>query len=121
MAESKSQFQQLFHRMLTIRTATAATVVAVQGVQEHRSAMPTLKIASPMTSALGLTTRRVVQGRPTNSSGAQKLLLTLQSDPNCGAAYTSAVDDTALGVADGCGQTNPSNSASAPSTEPVCS
>lgn len=121
MAESKSQLQQLFDRMLTIRTATAATVVAVQGVQEHRSGTRIPKIAFHMTSALGSTMRRVVQGRPTNSSGTQKLLLTSHSDPNCGAAYTSAVDDTALGVADGCGQTNPSNSASAPSTDPVCS
>ncbi|TDZ37528.1 hypothetical protein CTRI78_v011105 [Colletotrichum trifolii] len=43
------------------------------------------------------------------------------SDPNCGAAYNSAVDDTALGTLNGCGQTNPSNSVSKPSTRPACS
>ncbi|KAJ4983351.1 hypothetical protein SVAN01_11136 [Stagonosporopsis vannaccii] len=43
------------------------------------------------------------------------------SDANCGAAYNSAVDDTLLGAANGCGQTNPSNSASRPSTNPTCS
>ncbi|KAG9244023.1 hypothetical protein BJ878DRAFT_461138 [Calycina marina] len=43
------------------------------------------------------------------------------SDANCGAAYVSAVDDTLFGVIDGCGQTNPSNSAEEPTTSPVCS
>ncbi|KAK1676227.1 hypothetical protein BDP55DRAFT_767942 [Colletotrichum godetiae] len=43
------------------------------------------------------------------------------SDPNCGAAYNAAVDDTALGALNGCGQTNPSNAVSKPSTQPVCS
>ncbi|TQN71911.1 hypothetical protein CSHISOI_03591 [Colletotrichum shisoi] len=42
------------------------------------------------------------------------------SDPNCGAAYNAAVDDTALGAVNGCGQTNPSNSVSKPSTKPTC-
>lgn len=44
----------------------------------------------------------------------------LASDPNCGAAFNAAVDDTALGVASGCGRTNPSNSVSKPSSQPVC-
>lgn len=48
-------------------------------------------------------------------------VLTVASDPNCGAAYSAAVDDTLLGVADGCSGTNPSNSAVAPSTLPSCS
>ncbi|KAI5371029.1 hypothetical protein Slin14017_G019080 [Septoria linicola] len=43
------------------------------------------------------------------------------SDANCGAAFNSAIDDTALGVANGCGQTNPSNSVSPPSSRPQCS
>ncbi|VUC37986.1 unnamed protein product [Clonostachys rosea] len=43
------------------------------------------------------------------------------SDPNCGAAYNAAVDDTLLGVANGCGQTNPSNSVQKPSSQPICS
>ncbi|GAB7327931.1 hypothetical protein MBLNU13_g11704t1 [Cladosporium sp. NU13] len=42
------------------------------------------------------------------------------SDPNCGAAFNAAVDDTAFGVANGCGQTNPSNSVAKPSVQPVC-
>ncbi|WQF76794.1 hypothetical protein CDEST_01808 [Colletotrichum destructivum] len=42
------------------------------------------------------------------------------SDPNCGAAYNAAVDDTAFGAVNGCGQTNPSNSVSKPSTRPTC-
>ncbi|ETS81030.1 hypothetical protein PFICI_06032 [Pestalotiopsis fici W106-1] len=43
------------------------------------------------------------------------------SDANCGAAYDAAVDDTVGGVLAGCGQTNPSNSAAAPTTSPSCS
>ncbi|USP78104.1 hypothetical protein yc1106_05378 [Curvularia clavata] len=43
------------------------------------------------------------------------------SDPNCGAAYNAAVDDTIGGLAAGCGQTNPSNAAVRPSTSPTCS
>ncbi|KAM0287143.1 hypothetical protein ACHAO9_007901 [Fusarium lateritium] len=42
------------------------------------------------------------------------------SDPNCGAAYNSAVDDTTLGLANGCSQSNPSNGVSKPSSAPVC-
>ncbi|CAJ2501271.1 Uu.00g041240.m01.CDS01 [Anthostomella pinea] len=43
------------------------------------------------------------------------------SDPNCGAAYDAAVDDTVGGVLAGCSQTNPTNAAKAPTTMPVCS
>ncbi|KZM24638.1 uncharacterized protein EKO05_0008575 [Ascochyta rabiei] len=43
------------------------------------------------------------------------------SDANCGAAYDAAVDDTLLGVVNGCGQSNPTNAASRPSTSPTCS
>jgi hypothetical protein len=42
------------------------------------------------------------------------------SDPNCGAAYNAAVDDTTFGVANGCGKSNPSNSVSKPSGQPTC-
>ncbi|KAJ4264495.1 hypothetical protein NW762_005695 [Fusarium torreyae] len=42
------------------------------------------------------------------------------SDPNCGGAYNSAVDDTALGLANGCSQSNPSNGVSKPNGSPVC-
>ncbi|KAF9701052.1 hypothetical protein EKO04_000123 [Ascochyta lentis] len=49
------------------------------------------------------------------------LRLTASRDANCGAAYDAAVDDTLLGAATGCGQTNPSNAASRPSTNPTCS
>ncbi|KAJ4392965.1 hypothetical protein N0V93_002169 [Gnomoniopsis smithogilvyi] len=43
------------------------------------------------------------------------------SDPNCGAAYDAAVDDTALGYIDGCSQTNPTNAAVPPTSSPSCS
>jgi hypothetical protein len=42
------------------------------------------------------------------------------SDPNCGAAFNAAVDDTAFGVVNGCGRTNPSSSVAKPSVQPVC-
>lgn len=43
------------------------------------------------------------------------------SDPNCGAAYDAAIDDFALGLIDGCSQTNPTNAAVAPTNSPSCS
>lgn len=43
------------------------------------------------------------------------------SDPNCGDAYDAAVDDTLLGLAYGCSQTNPTNAVSAPTNTPTCS
>ncbi|KAF2852514.1 hypothetical protein T440DRAFT_29429 [Plenodomus tracheiphilus IPT5] len=43
------------------------------------------------------------------------------SDPNCGAAFSAAVDDTIGGAAAGCGQTNPVNAVVRPSTRPICS
>ncbi|KAL6230945.1 hypothetical protein BDW75DRAFT_233996 [Aspergillus navahoensis] len=42
------------------------------------------------------------------------------SDPNCGAAYDAAVDDTVLGVSSGCSQSNPSNAVSKPAGGPSC-
>jgi hypothetical protein len=46
-------------------------------------------------------------------------LLSDNSDLNCGKAYTAAIDDTLFGLIDGCGQTNPSISPSAPTGTPV--
>ena len=45
----------------------------------------------------------------------------MSSDPNCGAAFNAAIDDTVGGAVAGCGQTNPSNAALKPSTSPTCS
>ncbi|OJJ78983.1 uncharacterized protein ASPGLDRAFT_181778 [Aspergillus glaucus CBS 516.65] len=42
------------------------------------------------------------------------------SDPNCGDAYDSAVDDTVGGAVAGCSQTNPSSAVSKPATSPTC-
>ncbi|KAL2870548.1 uncharacterized protein BJX67DRAFT_377905 [Aspergillus lucknowensis] len=42
------------------------------------------------------------------------------SDPNCGAAYDAAVDDTLLGAVSGCSQSNPSNEVSKPTIGPAC-
>ncbi|KAM0722098.1 hypothetical protein Q7P37_001539 [Cladosporium fusiforme] len=42
------------------------------------------------------------------------------SDPDCGGAFNAAVDDTAFGLASGCGRTNPNNAVSRPSGQPVC-
>ncbi|EPS26413.1 hypothetical protein PDE_01349 [Penicillium oxalicum 114-2] len=42
------------------------------------------------------------------------------SDPNCGAAFNSAVDDTAFGALNGCSQSNPSLAVSKPKSSPVC-
>ena len=46
---------------------------------------------------------------------------TVSSDPNCGAAFNAAIDDTIGGLAAGCRQTNPSNAVARPSTRPTCS
>ncbi|RAL15877.1 uncharacterized protein BO97DRAFT_383664 [Aspergillus homomorphus CBS 101889] len=43
------------------------------------------------------------------------------SDPNCGAAFAAARDDFLLGLVEGCSQTNPSDAAVKPTTQPVCS
>jgi hypothetical protein len=45
---------------------------------------------------------------------------TVSSDPNCGAAFNAAIDDTIGGLAAGCRQTNPSNAVVRPSTRPTC-
>ena len=42
------------------------------------------------------------------------------SDPNCGAAFKAAEDDTLLGWIDGCGQPNPSIAPMPPTVSPVC-
>lgn len=42
------------------------------------------------------------------------------SDPNCGAAYSAAVDDTLFGIFDGCSGTNPNVGVIPPSGQPVC-
>lgn len=43
------------------------------------------------------------------------------SDDNCGAAYTAAEDDYLLGGVDGCAESNPSSTASKPTSSPTCS
>ncbi|KAH8592549.1 hypothetical protein B0O99DRAFT_517706 [Bisporella sp. PMI_857] len=43
------------------------------------------------------------------------------SDPNCGAAYNAAVDDTVGGLLAGCSRTNPSNAVAKPAGTPTCS
>ncbi|KAI0016431.1 major facilitator superfamily domain-containing protein [Xylariomycetidae sp. FL0641] len=48
-----------------------------------------------------------------NSSGGA-------SDPNCGDAFGSAVDDTLFGLGAGCSQDNPSNEVAAPTAQPTC-
>ena len=47
--------------------------------------------------------------------------LLLNSDPNCGAAFTAAEDDTILGLIEGCGQSNPTIAPLTPTMKPVCS
>ncbi|KAK1982362.1 hypothetical protein LZ30DRAFT_749388 [Colletotrichum cereale] len=42
------------------------------------------------------------------------------TDDNCGAAFRDAVDDFSFGAVKGCGQSNPSNDISKPSTQPIC-
>ncbi|KAI1331768.1 hypothetical protein F5Y16DRAFT_243491 [Xylariaceae sp. FL0255] len=41
-------------------------------------------------------------------------------DANCGTDYVAAEDDFLLGLVDGCSQTNPSETAVAPTTTPTC-
>lgn len=84
--------------------------------------MPTRKIAIRMTSAPISTAQAAVQGMLIfpffsidNCVAANKA-----SDPNCGAAFNAAVDDTAFGSINGCGRTNPSNAVVKPSGQPVC-
>lgn len=103
-------------------TAMAATAGVVQAAAERRSEMLIHKTASRMMSARGSRMPVVVQGEFSYASVfARRMLIFLFSDANCGAAFNSAIDDTALGVANGCGQTNPSNSVSPPNTRPQCS
>ena len=76
-----------------------------------------------MTYVHGSTMLVVVQGKLSKWKNCyiEFLANTVSSDPNCGAAYNAAVDDTIGGAAAGCGQTNPSNPAVRPSTVPTCS
>ncbi|KAJ5396618.1 hypothetical protein N7509_004731 [Penicillium cosmopolitanum] len=48
-----------------------------------------------------------------NASGASQ-------DPNCGAAYDAAIDDTLFGVTSGCSQENPTEQIKKPATSPIC-
>jgi hypothetical protein len=81
---------------------------------------PTRKTVSRMTFALTSTMQVAARGLSSallssNEAGANDV-----SDPNCGAAYNAAVDDTTFGVANGCGKSNPSNGVSKPSGQPTC-
>lgn len=100
--------------------AIPVMVVVVPGAQELLWVMLTRKTVSLMTFAHTSTTQAAVRGMTWILPPSDKIAADLTSDPNCGAAYNAAVDDTALGVANGCGRTNPSNSVSKPSGQPVC-
>jgi hypothetical protein len=82
-------------------------------------ATPTHKTAFRMTFAPTSIAQAVAQGTSFflvfNDTGANDV-----SDPNCGAAYNAAIDDTTFGIANGCGKSNPSNPVSKPSGQPVC-
>jgi hypothetical protein len=99
--------------------ATPVMDVAELVASESHWATPTLKIAFRMIFVLTLRARVVAQGMSSflvfNDTGANDL-----SDPNCGAAYNAAIDDTTFGVANGCGKSNPSNPVSKPSGQPTC-
>jgi hypothetical protein len=68
-----------------------------------------------------LIVRVVGRGRSCAFLSVTMHLLTGNSDPNCGAAYNAAIDDTTFGTINGCGRTNPSNGVAKPSGQPVCS
>jgi hypothetical protein len=76
-----------------------------------------------MMCAHGLTTLVAVRVKLSSEKKYWREFLadTVSSDPNCGAAYDAAVDDTIGGAAAGCSQTNPSNAVVRPSTRPTCS
>lgn len=79
------------------------------------------RIASVTMSAAGSTMLLEALGKHHTSQDRFLKAYHISSDANCGAAFNAATDDTLLGSANGCGQTNPSNGASKPSTSPVCS
>ena len=48
------------------------------------------------------------------------LMTFLARDKNCGAAFSAAADDYALGLVSGCGARNPVNAVQVPTSRPVC-
>jgi hypothetical protein len=108
---------------LTYLVGTAVTAAAEQVAQAPQSATYIHRIASRMMCAHGSTTLVVVRGKLSREKKYRRGCLadTVSSDPNCGAAYNAAVDDTIGGAAAGCSQTNPSNAVVRPSTTPTCS
>ena len=58
--------------------------------------------------------------RQFDSSSMYAELVPRVSDPNCGAAYKAAEDDTVLGLIDRCGQANPSIAPMVPTVTPMC-
>lgn len=100
----------------------AVTDAAVPAAQEHQLEIHTRRIVGLMIFARGLIMRVEALGSYHATTSCNFWLTGLfASDANCGDAYDAAVDDTAFGVVNGCGRTNPSNVASAPRTKPVCS
>lgn len=87
-------------------------------VVEPRWATSTLRIASLMISAHTLTVPVEDQGKCFQTG--EEISSDSYSDPNCGAAFNAAVDDTALGLANGCSQSNPNNRVAKPNSAPVC-
>lgn len=73
-----------------------------------------------MTFARTLTALVEVLGVSSPSQLRKESMVNVLSDPNCGAAFNSAIDDTVGGLLAGCSQTNPSNSVSKPSSSPAC-
>lgn len=76
-----------------------------------------------MTCVRGSTMLVVVRGRFFCEKKYSRWFLadTVSSDPNCGAAYNAAIDDTISGAVVGCGQTNPLTTVVRPNTKPTCS
>ncbi len=108
---------------LTDSIGTAVTAAAEQAAQAPHSATYMHRIASRTMCVRGLTMLVAVRGKFSWRKKYERGFLadTVSSDPNCGAAYNAAVDDTIGGAAAGCGQMNPSNAAVRPSTRPTCS
>lgn len=86
-----------------------------------RWAMRIRKIASHTMSARGSIMLVVARGESLVLFGYLLKHAKCPSDPNCGAAFNAAADDTIAGTASGCGKTNPNNAAVRPNTSPVCS
>jgi len=105
---------------LTAPTVTLATVDVEVDALALPLAMSIPRIASRMICALTLTVPAEVLGTFSLIGHGHQLNSHSSSDPNCGAAYSSAIDDTIGGLPAGCSQNNPSNSASKPSKSPTC-